>query len=116
MTLSTTEAEYIAGVHAGQELIWLSNLLSELGYSFSSPHTLFIDNQSAIAFSHNPEHHGRMKHLDLKYYWLRDEVEKKVLAVDYIPTDSMVADILTKSLAKVKVLEACRQLGLQRAR
>ena len=56
-----------------------------------------------------------MKHLDFQYYWLRDEVEKGVLAVDYIPTDSMVADILTKPLTKVKVLEACRQLGLQEA-
>src|SRR5215469_4520434 len=77
VTLSTTEAEYIAGVHAGQELIWLHNLLEELGYSFTSPHTLYIDNMSAIAFSRNPAHHGRMKHLDLKYLWLRDQVSLK---------------------------------------
>ena len=68
VTLSTTEAEYISGVHAGQEMIWFHNLLEELGYTFTGPHTLYIDNMSAIAFSQNPEHHGRMKHLDLKYY------------------------------------------------
>ena len=96
-------------------MLWLKNLFTEMGFSVPLGLPMCIDNQSAMQVAKNPEHHGRMKHLDFKYYWLRDEVEKKVLAVDYIPTDSMVADILTKPLTKVKVLEACRQLGLQRA-
>ena len=113
VTLSTTEAEYISGVHAGQELIWFHNLLTELGYSFSGPHTLYIDNQSAIAFSHNPAHHGRMKHLDLKYLWLRDQVtKKKTICTVYCPTNKMPADIMTKGLPLVKVQEAYTLLGL----
>ena len=55
-----------------------------------------------------------MKHLDLRYYWLRDAVDKGTLGIEYVLTDSMVADILTKSLARVKVEEGCRQLGLQK--
>ena len=113
VSLSTTEAEYIAGVHAGQELIWFHNLFEELGYSFSGPHTLFIDNQSAIAFSHNPAHHGRMKHLDRKHLWLRDQVCKwKTLSTVYCPTNFMPADILTKALPVVKVQEGYKLLGL----
>jgi hypothetical protein len=113
VTLSTTEAEYTAGVHAGQELLWFHNLLSELGYTFTSPHTLYIDNQSAIAFSQNPEHHGRMKHLDLKFFWLRDQVTKfKTLSTAHCPTNFMPADILTKPLPLVKVHAGCKQLGL----
>ena len=113
VTLSTTEAEYISAVHAGQELLWLNNLFSELGYTFTDPHTLFIDNQSAISVSQNPEHHGRMKHLDLKYYWLRDEVTvKKSIATDHCPTDIMPADVLTKPLTLSKVKTACTLLGL----
>ena len=69
-TLSTTEAEYVSAVSAGQEMIWLRNLLTEFGYQFDSASTLFIDNQSAISVANNPEHHGRMKHLDLRFYWL----------------------------------------------
>ena len=42
--------------------------------------TLFIDNQSAISVANNPEHHGRMKHLDLRFYWLRDMVLAAVKA------------------------------------
>ena len=65
VTLSTTEAEYVAGVAAGKEICWMQQLFQELGYSTPAPSTLFIDNQSAIAVAKNPEHHGRMKHLDL---------------------------------------------------
>ena len=63
--LSITEAEYVSAVSAGQEMVWLRNLLSEFGYDFSSVCTLFMDNQSAISVANNPEHHGRIKYLDL---------------------------------------------------
>ena len=75
--------------------------------------TLHVDNKSAIQVAKNPEHHGRMKHLDLRFFWLRDQVEAKAIAVAYIPTDAMPADILTKPLGRLKV-NACRQLlGLE---
>ena len=65
VTLSSTESEYVAAVEAGKEIKWMRNILSEFGYSPSYASTLFIDNQSGIDVSKNPEHHGRMKHLDL---------------------------------------------------
>lgn len=74
VTLSTTEAEYISAVSAAQEIIWLRNLFTEFGYEFSAPSTLYVDNQSALAVAKNPKHHRRMKHLDLRHYWLRDVV------------------------------------------
>jgi hypothetical protein len=46
----------------------------------------------------NPEHHGRMKHLDLRFYWLRDTMESGLISPSYIPTSEMVADIFTKPL------------------
>ena len=52
----------------------MRNILGEFGYNLTQPTTLHMDNQSAISVSKNPEHHGRMKHLDLRYYWLRDTV------------------------------------------
>ena len=98
VALSTTEAEYVASTSAGQEILWLCHLLSELGYTCSTPSTLFVDNRSALSVAKNPEHHGRMKHLDLRYYWLRDEVDKGVINVIHLRTDEMPADILTKAL------------------
>ena len=111
-TLSTTEAEYISACAAGQELLWMRNLFSEFGYpSTSLP--LYIDNQSAIAVAKNPEHHGRMKHLDLRHYWLRAVVAEGLISVQYLQTDAMPADVMTKALGAQKVKEAWVLLGLQ---
>jgi hypothetical protein len=113
VALSTTEAEYVSAVSAGAEICWMRNLFSELGFNVtSSPSPLFIDNQSALQVAKNPEHHGRMKHLDLRYYWLRDEVEQGVISMIYCPTERMPADILTKALPLGKVKECCGMLGL----
>jgi hypothetical protein len=98
VALSTTEAEYIAAVEAGKEVVWMHQFLTELGLSFSSLSLLCLNNQSAISISQNPEHHGRIKYLDLRWYWLRDTVEAKVIAPLFVPTTEMTADILTKAL------------------
>jgi len=60
VTLSTTEAEYVAAVKAGKEIKWMRSILAEFGYSCSSPSTLLIDNQSALQVAKNPDHHGRI--------------------------------------------------------
>jgi hypothetical protein len=110
---STTEAEYVAAHSGGKEVLFLRKLFTELGYSFPSPTTLYLDNQSAISVSQKPEHHGRMKHLDLKWFWLRDEVTKwKRMQTVHCPGEFMPADILTKALPAVKVKSACKLLGL----
>ena len=113
LTLSTTEAEYISAVAAGQEIIWLRNLFSEIGYYIKGASILYLDNQSAIAVSKNPEHHGRMKHLDLRHYWLRDVCKAGLVDVRYIPTKSMPVDILTKTLPKASVADSRVMLGLR---
>ncbi|GBE78927.1 predicted protein [Sparassis crispa] len=110
---STTEAEYIAAVEAGKEILWMRNLLTELGYTVSKASTLYMDNQSAISVSKNPEHHGRMKHLDLRFFWLRDTVEAGRIAPVYIPTAEMIADILTKPLPAAKIIYCREMMGLR---
>jgi hypothetical protein len=112
VALSTTEAEFISAVSAGQEIVWMHSFLGKLGYSFDAPLLLLVDNQSAIQVARNPEHHRRMKHLDLRFFWLRDMVNSGVIAVHYIPTADMAVDLLTKALARVKVAAALPQLGL----
>lgn len=110
---STTEAEYIAAVDAGREAVWMRNLLQELGYSLSGPTVLHMDNQSAISVAKNPEHHGRMKHLDLRFFWLRDQVKAGLLVPRFVGTENMPADILTKAL-DVQRVERCRvSMGLE---
>ena len=113
VALSTTEAEYVAAVEAGKEMYWMRNILQEFGHSVIGPSILHIDNQSAISVSKNPEHHGRMKHLDLRFYWLRDAVSFKRISPSYIPTAEQVADILTKPLSPSKIQFCREQMGLK---
>ena len=112
-TLSTTESEYVAAVAAGQEILWLRNLFMELGFPVDSGLPLCIDNQSALSVAKNPEHHGRMKHLDLRFYWLRGTVHSGLITLRYVPTAEMPADVMTKPLARIKVAEMRGLLGLR---
>ena len=113
VALSTTEAEYVSAVSAAQEILWLRSLFKEMGYDIKQPTTLCVDNQSALQVMKNPEHHGRMKHLDLRFYWLRDAVKAGLIDVRYISTKDMPADIITKALSRGVVEEMRRMLGLR---
>jgi hypothetical protein len=112
VALSTTEAEFISTISAGQEIVWMCSFFGKLSYLFDTPSLLLVDNQLAIQAACNPEHHGCMKHLNLRFFWLRDMLNSGVIAVRYIPTVDMAADLLTKALARIKVVSALHQLGL----
>ncbi|XP_006454874.1 hypothetical protein AGABI2DRAFT_58688, partial [Agaricus bisporus var. bisporus H97] len=112
VTLSSTEAEFVAAVKAGKEIKWTRNILTEFGFPPTLPSTLFVDNKSGISVAKNPEHHGRMKHLDLRFYWLREAVEEGLIDPLYVLTHEQVADILTQAVAKKVVEFAVLLLGL----
>ena len=69
VALSTTEAEYMAAVEAGKELIWMRDFLSELGMK-QGTFLLHCDNQSAIHLAKNVAYHSRTKHIQRRYHWL----------------------------------------------
>jgi hypothetical protein len=112
VALSTTEAEYVAATSAGAESIWMEQLLDELDYPMANAPTLHMDNQSAMSVTKNPEHHGRMKHLDLRFFWLREAVDAGQLQVKYLPTTDMPADLLTKALPRILVEQHRQAMGL----
>ena len=112
VALSTGEAEFIAAVEAGKEIYWMRNILKEFGYKINGPSSLRCDNKSAIQVAKNPEHHGRMKHLDLRFFWLRDAVESGIISISYLPTADMPADSLTKPLPRQKMIFCRKSMGL----
>ncbi len=65
-----------------------------------TPTVIEEDNQGAIAMSRNPRFHGRTKHVDIRYHFIRDKVESKEILLKYCPTKNMVADVLTKALRR----------------
>ena len=111
--LSTTEAEYVAAVEAGKEVVWMRQLLQEFGYVLPGASVLHMDNQSAISVTKDPDHHGRMKHLDLRFYWLRDQVKGQQLVPHFIGTRDMPADIFTKALPREQMVRCRAMLGLE---
>lgn len=76
------------------------------------PTVLHMDNQAAIRVARNPEHHSRMKHIDIRHHWLRSKMNDGTFAAEYISTQEMAADIFTKPLAKQVHQEGVRLLGM----
>ncbi|KAK9873393.1 hypothetical protein WA026_022456 [Henosepilachna vigintioctopunctata] len=111
VALSSTEAEYMALSEAAKEAIYLKNLLFEL-FHFKDKIVVFNDNQAAQKLSANQSNHCRTKHIDVRHHFIRDCVDQKLIDVQYISTNEMVADILTKGLTNVKNSYFCSKLGL----
>ena len=109
VALSTAEAEYIALSSASQEAIWLQQLISDLSKKAFYKMIIYEDNQSTICLAKNQAIHGRTKHIDIKYHFIRDLVEAGKIELVYCTTENMVADIFTKGLS-IKQFEKIRQL------
>lgn len=114
ITLSSTEAEFVAASMAGQEMKWLRQLMEELRYDIpkTCPLVLRMDNQSAIAAANNPEHHGRMKQVEVRHLWLHQSICRKEIETYYTQTEDMTAEILTKALPRILVERHREGLGL----
>ena len=83
---------------ATQEAVWLRRLLVDLKENSVGPPVMMEDNQGTIAMAKNPVSHARTKHIDIRYHYVREAVQK-VISLNYCPTENMTADILTKPLA-----------------
>lgn len=100
VSLSTTEAEYIAASAATKEAIWLRYLLKDIIEEVGEPTVLSVDNQSAIRLIRNPEFHKRTKHIDIRYHFVREKYVNGEIKLEYVPSEEQLADIFTKPLAR----------------
>ena len=97
---STTEAEFVAMAESVKEAIWLRRLLHSLGFPSSDPTPIYSDNQGAIQLVKNPKFHKRTKHIETKYFLIREKYERDQIDVSYVSTKHQLADILTKALPR----------------
>jgi hypothetical protein len=102
---SSTEAEYKAMADATAELMWLQSVLQELSILCPRSARLWRDNMGAKYLASNLVFHGRMKHVEVDYHFVRDRVVKKLLDVRFISSNDQVADGFTKVLPQKKLLE-----------
>ena len=113
MALSSCKAEFMVAIAAACQALWLRSLLGELTREEPKTVKLFVDNKSTIALMKNPMFHGRSKHIDTKFHFIRECVEEGQIEVDFICTEQQRADALTKALPAVKLVVMRYLLGVR---
>lgn len=113
VSLSSTEAEYIALSQSVSEACWLRYLFYDLNICENYVTVLvFADNQSAIKVCKNPEFHKRLKHVDIRYHFVRNKIKDNVVMLKYISTHDQQADLFTKPLGFTQFKKLREKLGL----
>ena len=107
VTLFTTEAEYIAAALCVCQCMWLKKILKTIGVEDNEGTEIQCDNSSAIQLSKNPVFHGQSKHIDVRFYFLRDLVNDDVVKLRYCKSQEQIADLMTKPL-KLEQFEKLR--------
>jgi len=82
--------------------------------SASDPVTIYCDNTTAIAVAKDPKYHGKTKHIKMRYHYIREAITEQDMILKHISTNSMVADPLTKPIARDVFVRHVRSLGLCR--
>ena len=95
--LSSSEAKYAALATAGQELVFVNNIINDMGTAVQ-PGLILGDNEGAIALVKNRQSGARTKHIDIRHRFIRDLWEDGFLKVAHIPGDENEADICTKNM------------------
>lgn len=109
VALSTTEAEYIAAALCACHCVWIRRVLEKLGAEENTGTLIMCDNSSTIQLSKNPVLHGKSKHIDVRFHFLRDLVNKAEVELRYCNTHNQVADVFTKPL-KLEQFEKFREI------
>lgn len=111
--MSSCEAEFMVATAAACQAIWLKNLLRQITDMSSEPVVIFVDNNSVIDLTKNPVFQGRSKHINVRYHFIRDCVERGEIVVKYVRTKDQKAYILTKALSTAKFEEMRKLLGVK---
>jgi hypothetical protein len=80
--------------------VWLHKLLTDLFDHDMDPTIIHFDNHSCVKLFENPVFHDRSKHIEIKYHYIKDMVQRKEVHVQYLPTHEQITYIFTKPLAK----------------
>ena len=110
VALSTAEAEYMALASAAQEAVWMQRLQNDLNEASVKSTLIYEDSQSTICMAKNPQYHGRAKHIDIKFHYIREQA----IQLEYCESKNMVADMLTKALLSSQFVKLREVLGVRK--
>ena len=81
------------------ELLWLKNLLKDLGVHSQETMMLYCDNTSAIEIAHNPVQHDWTKHVEIDRHFIKEKLEAGIIIFPFVMSENQLADVLTKAVA-----------------
>ncbi|KAJ9559988.1 hypothetical protein OSB04_005148 [Centaurea solstitialis] len=112
VSLSTAEAEYVAAASCCSQIIWMRTQLRDYGFKFDKI-PIYCDSKSAIAISCNPVQHTKTKHIDIRYHFINDHVEKGTIELYFVNTEFQLADLFTKALDEKRFNFLITKLGMR---
>ncbi|GKA93583.1 hypothetical protein Tco_0815569, partial [Tanacetum coccineum] len=110
--ISSIEAEYISLSGYCAQILWMRSYLTDYGFTFNKI-PLYYDNKSAIALCYNNVQHSRAKHIDVRYHFIKEQVENGILEVYFVRTEYQLANIFTKPLPRERFNFLIEKLGMR---
>nr|GEY16668.1 hypothetical protein [Tanacetum cinerariifolium] len=110
--ISSTKAEYIALSGCYAQILWMRSQLSDYGLVFNKI-SMYCDNKSAIALCCNNVQHSRSKHIDIRYHFIKEQVEQGVIELYFVNTEYQLANLFTKALGQDRIEILTNKLGMK---
>ncbi|GJZ87888.1 hypothetical protein Tco_0737876 [Tanacetum coccineum] len=110
--MSTTEAEYVSLSACYAQVLWMRIQLTDCGFHFDKI-PMYCDSNAAIAIVCNPVQHSRTKHIDLRYHFIKEQVERGIVELFFVGIEYQLADLFTKALSKDRLKYLVRRLGMR---
>ncbi|KAJ9541114.1 hypothetical protein OSB04_027620 [Centaurea solstitialis] len=111
VSTSTAEAEYVVAASCCSQVLWMRTQLRDYGYNFKHI-PIYCDSKSAIAITCNPVQHTRTKHIDIRYHFIKDHVERGTIELYFVNTEYQLADLFTKPLDEKRFNFLISKLGM----
>nr|GEU68284.1 retrovirus-related Pol polyprotein from transposon TNT 1-94 [Tanacetum cinerariifolium] len=111
-SMSLAEAEYVSLSACYAQVLWMRTQLTDYGFHFDKI-PMYCDSKAAIAISCNPVQHSRTKHIDVRYHFINEKVEKGIVELFFVETEYQLADLFTKALSEERFKYLARRLGMR---
>nr|GFC20142.1 retrovirus-related Pol polyprotein from transposon TNT 1-94 [Tanacetum cinerariifolium] len=111
-SMSFAEAEYVSLSTCCAQVLWMRTHLTYYGFHFDKI-PMYCDSKAAIAISCNPVQHSHTKHIDVRYHFIKEKVEKGIIELFFVGTEYQLADLFTKALPVERFQYLVRRLGMR---
>nr|GFB49092.1 copia protein [Tanacetum cinerariifolium] len=111
-SMSSAEAEYVSLSACCAQVLWMRTQLTDYGFHFDKI-PMYCDSKAAISISCNPVQHSRTKHIDVRYNFIKEKVEKGIVELFFVETEYQLADLFTKALPVERFQYLVRRLGMR---